>query len=63
MKFRILDEPVYSSDPLFDLFDSGYIQPEELLANVEDIDEVNEAIEIIRQFLDEAVSAGVLEVE
>lgn len=42
-------EPIYSDDPYYDLFDGGYIKPEELL---EDPDEVLEAVRVIKEFLE-----------
>lgn len=59
-KFKTLDEPVFSDDLYYDLTD-GYIKPEDMLENQEDIDKVNEAIETIKQFLDEAQKSGALE--
>ena len=62
MKFRNLDELVFTNEPHYDLFDGGYIKPEELLENPSEAKEVNEAIVLVRQFLDEAENAGVLEI-
>lgn len=61
MEFKPL-EPVSSDDPLYDLFYGGYIKPEDLLANETDIEAVKEAVELVREFLQEAEEAGVLEV-
>jgi hypothetical protein len=43
-----------SSDPYYDLFDGGYIKPEEMLVNPNEIAMVKNAIKIVKQFLDEA---------
>ena len=61
MKFKKLDEPVFTDDPYYDLTDGGYINPEELLENKEDADKVNEAIRLVEQFLQEAQDQGALE--
>lgn len=61
MQFKTLDEPVFSDDPHYDLFDGGYIKPEEMLENQADIDKVNEAVETIKQFFAEAQKADALE--
>lgn len=63
MKFKDIEEPIFSMDPHYDLFDGGYIKPEELLKNQKDIDKVNEAVETIREFFEGAERAGVLVVE
>lgn len=62
MKFKKLDEPVVSSDLYYDLFDGGYIKPEEMLKDKEDVKKVNDAIEVIRNFLTEAEGKGAIEV-
>ena len=38
------------SDFWYDLFDGGYIKPEKLLKNKEDINSVREAIEVLEEF-------------
>lgn len=41
---------VATGDFWYDLFDGGYIRPEELLKDKEDIDAVLNAIEVLREF-------------
>lgn len=48
---------VYTSDPYYDLFDGGYIKPD-LFLEEEDAKKISEAIELIREFLDEAQELG-----
>lgn len=62
MKFKHRDEPVFTSEPHYDLLDGGYIDPDELLEDPADAEHVKAAIETVKRFLDEAESAGVLEV-
>ena len=63
MKFIEVDEPAVCSDDLFyDLFDGGYIKPEELLVDKDDIQKVQSAINLVREFLDGAIEADVVEV-
>ena len=40
-----------SSDPWYDLSAGGYLKPEEMCENPEDAKKVNEAVEIIEDFL------------
>lgn len=61
MKFKDRYKPVCSSDFYYDLFDGGYINPRELLADEEDIERVLEAIRVIHTFLSEAEDNFVLE--
>jgi arginine/ornithine N-succinyltransferase beta subunit len=61
MRFKELDEPVFTTEPYYDLFDGGYIKPCELLADEADIKSVEQAIQTIRKFLQEAEDEEVLE--
>ena len=61
MKFKKDVDVVYSSELHYDLFDGGYIKPENMLENIDDADKVNAAIDLVRQFLSEAQEAGNLE--
>jgi hypothetical protein len=45
---------IVTDDFYYDLFEGGYIKPEKLLKNKEDIDKVNNAIKIIEDFKDSA---------
>lgn len=64
MKFKKLneDEEVgYSDDVYYDLFDGGYLSPHRFLDSQEDIEKVENAISIIRQYLDGMVDNGLIE--
>ena len=51
-----------STDDAYDsLFEGGYIKPEEFLEDNNDICKVQEAIRIIKTFLDEAEECGCIE--
>lgn len=53
MKFKDDVKSIYTSDPFYDLFMGGYINPYEILES-EDAERVNDAVDLILQFLDEA---------
>lgn len=61
MKFKKAKEPIYSSDPYYDLFDGGAIKPEKLLVDKAEAKLVRESIKKVRAFLDEAVEVGAIE--
>jgi hypothetical protein len=61
MTFKKVDT-IYSSDLYYDLFDGGYINPEELLEYEDEAVIVMDAINIIKEFLNEAVSNNIIEV-
>lgn len=52
---------IVTDDFFYDLFNGGYIKPEKLLKNQEDIDKVKNAIEIIKDFKDSAEDKDILE--
>jgi len=52
---------ISTSDFLYDLFDGGYIKPEKLLKNKDDINRVNEAMKVIEEFIDAAEAQDVVE--
>jgi hypothetical protein len=54
MEFKKIKEPIQSDDFWYDLTSGGYIKPEKLLKNKEDVAKVKEAIKIIQQFQQEA---------
>nr|DAS67731.1 MAG TPA: hypothetical protein [Caudoviricetes sp.] len=60
--FKAIEEAVYSTDLYYDLTNGGYIKPSELLADAEQIKQVEQAIQIVYEFLDQAESNGVLEI-
>ena len=47
---------ITTGDFYYDLFDTKYINPEKLLKNQEDIDKVNEAVKIINEFYNSAIT-------
>ena len=53
--------PVPSSDVYYDLFDGGYLNPENFLKNDTAIMEVRAAMSVINTYLAELEDAGILE--
>ena len=60
-KFKKVDEPYFTSDKFYDLFDGGYIDPEDMLTDDKQVDKLLEAMNIIEDFLDQAEEEGVIE--
>ena len=62
MNFKNRDEidTVYTSEPYYDLFEGGYIKPEDFL-EPESALQVTEAIALVRQFMSEASKQGFIE--
>ena len=65
MIFKNLNEEnvIWTNDLYYDLFEGGYINPEDLLENKEEIDKVKQAIETVNKFLDGAIDLGLIVVE
>ncbi len=63
MDFKFKKTKVETSDAYYDLFEGGYIKPEKMLLDAEQATVVNNAIEVVKNFLDQASDAGVLETE
>ena len=65
MKFKNLDEEnvIWTNDLYYDLFEGGYINPEDLLESKEEIDKVKQAIVTINEFLDDAIDKELIVVE
>ena len=65
MIFKNLNEEnaIWTSDLYYDLFEGGYIKPEDLLESEEDIDKVKQAILTINEFLDGAIDKELIVVE
>lgn len=59
MKIKKDVEPVATDNPLYDLFEGGYIKPCEIL---EDSSEVDAAVKIVNEFLTLLEDEGILEV-
>lgn len=62
MKFKQVEESIYSSDPPYDLFVGGYINPYDLLEDSRDAEKVVQAMALVERFLRKAEEAGVLEI-
>ena len=62
MNFKNRDEidTVYTSEPYYDLFEGGYIKPEDFL-EPESALQVTEAVALVRQFMSEASKQGLIE--
>lgn len=56
------DTVIYSEDPHYDLFDGGYIKPEDILVDPAEIADVYDAIAVINSFLEQAKERGHLEI-
>lgn len=65
MIFKNLDEEnvIWTNDLYYDLFEGGYINPEDLLENKEEADKVKQAILTINEFLDGAIDKELIVVE
>lgn len=60
-EFNNLKEPVYSQDFFYDLTIGGYINPFEMLKDKNQAEKVEEAVKLVKDFLDKAERAGILE--
>ena len=65
MKFKNLneDDVVWTNDLYYDLFESGYLDPETFLEDSEEVAKVKQAIETVNKFLDGAIDLGLIVVE
>ncbi len=52
---------ISTDDFFYDLFDGGYIKPEKLLKNKDDIKKVQEAISVITEFKDAAEAEDIIQ--
>ena len=52
---------IVTDDFLYDLIVGGYIKPEKILKNQDDIDKVKMAIEIIKDFMNSAEDANIVD--
>jgi len=60
MKIKKDASPVSTSEPYYDLFEGGYIKPDELL-EAEDAGRVKAAVNLITSFFAELEDAGLIE--
>lgn len=58
--FKTLDTPIYSNDPWYDLTEGGYIKPNEILTDPEQIEDLNKAINMVKEFISQAESSETL---
>lgn len=54
-------EPVFTTEFWYDLFYGGYIVPEELLEDEEEIENVQEAIDTLLAFYEKVTDEGLVE--
>lgn len=54
-------QKIITNDFFYDLFDGGYIKPEDLLKNENDVETIKNAIKIIKEFRDLAEENDVLD--
>lgn len=60
MDFKRDAKSITSSDIYYDLFEGGYIKPEEMLEDCLDLQNVRFAIQIIDEFLTKAKDKGLI---
>jgi len=60
MKFKE-NAKITTSDFWYDITDGGYIKPEKLLENPDEAEMVNNAINVLKQFRNEAENNNVIE--
>ena len=61
LKFKENAEPIYTTEPWYDIFEGGWVRPSELLEEA-DAEKVNEAIKLVEQFLDEGIDNDLIEI-
>lgn len=52
---------IVSSDLYYDLFIGGYIKPEKFVEDESQLEEIKEAISLVKSFIDEAKEKGVID--
>ena len=60
--FKDAKEPIFTEDPYFVLFLGGYIKPGEFLSDKKQAEQVEQAIDVVKAFLKQAESVGVIEI-
>jgi hypothetical protein len=53
MIFKKIKEPLHTDDFWYDLFHGGYIKPENLLQNKDDVAKIKDAMQLLLQFKEE----------
>lgn len=61
LKFKEIEEPVFTTDVYYDLFNGGYIDPHELLEDKKQADIVVGAMKVVESFIEGAVEQEVVE--
>ena len=64
MKFKFKENAqaeIGSEEPWYALTDGGYLKPEEVLSNQQQIDELKKAISLVKAFIQQCYDSGVLE--
>jgi len=60
MKFKENSDIVETANVYYDLFQGGYIKPENILEDPADVKRVQEAINILEEFLSQAEEEGII---
>jgi len=60
-RFKDGVEPVSSAGPVVDLFEGGYFEPEDFLADARDVKHVNDSIAVVEQYLQDLEDAELIE--
>lgn len=61
MKFKDIEDTIFTDDPYYDLIEGGYIKPEELLEDPKEAEAVRAAVNLLEQFFKEAKRKGIIE--
>ena len=62
-KFKPNAEPEFTSDMWYDIFEGGYIIPDDFLVEREQIDKVKEAIQTLKEFTEQSITLGFIQVD
>jgi hypothetical protein len=64
MKFRFKENAtaeIGSENPFYALTDGGYLDPEDVLADQEQAKQVQQAVKVVKAFIDACFAEGVIE--
>jgi hypothetical protein len=61
-RFKTMEEPVFSTEPMYDIVHHGRLAPERLLSDPDDVARVQGAIKVVLDYLRDAERDGVLEI-
>lgn len=62
-KFKKLDEPVFLHEDFFYSLNEGYLKPEKILDDPEQIIKIKDAVALLSDFESEAINKGIIEFE